>query len=393
MNREQLFTNYQEPAPALPAEAQLVGEFGRSPLEGYVMGEMTADLWALDNQEMTYPELAAKQTAILAELAPQIAGNLDPQTAKIIQMDLLFMFGGYIPSDKDMYRNAPPALPGLIGQQCDRFEGLEPYMTYEMIIDVNSAEYVRTGNMRVYTDGEDGKHERDFYLGHHLAEPFARSAAYQLHMLAQRPDMYEAQTILESAREDLAEFNLYMGSYANLPPEAFKYFRQYLGGYADGTRNASGAFMPSVQLLELAMVPSTEMYDVYLDESMRYFPTWARDVIADWRQQSSGGLNVEQQIQSGNLVLDDESRDALIQTVDKFVNFRMTHLGITRKQIKEAFSSLDNLTRCDIKSQGSEQQILDPDYKGTAGFDVRNVLTNSVYRLLNLRERLAGNVG
>jgi hypothetical protein len=388
MKREQLFTDYT----TVPSLEQ-TGEPGRSPLEGYVIGEMPADLRAVAEQQMTYGQLAAKQEVILEQTTPDIAGNLDAPTARLTQLDLLFMFGGYIPSGQDMYRNAPLILAGLIGQQRDRFEGLEPYMSYEMIIDVNAVEYERTGNMRVYSDGPDSNHERDFYLGHHMSEPFARSAAYKLHMLAESPDMYDSTAVLQSASSDLHEFTQFMGRYSSLPKDSFAYFRQYLGGYADGTRNASGAFMPSVQLLELAMTPSTEMYDVYLDESMRYFPTWSRGVIAEWRDQSYRGLNIEDQLRNGNLPLDQAGQEALVQTVDKFINFRMAHLGITRSQIAEAFSGVEKLTRSGIQAQGSEQQILDPSVKGTAGFDVRNVLANSVFRLINLRERLTGSIG
>jgi hypothetical protein len=342
---------------------------------------------------MTHAELAKKQTAILEELAPQIAGNLDPQTAKITQLDLLFMFGGYIPSGDDMYRNAPPVLNGLIKQQCDRFLDLEPHMSYELIVDVNAEEYDRTGNIRVFADGEDGQHERDFYLGHHLAEPFARHAAYQLQGLAESPGQYDAQATLESAAANLKEFNKHMGQYGKLPRGSFAYFRQYLAGYADGTRNASGAFMPSVQLLELAILPPSDMYEVYLDESKPYFPQWSRSVITEWHEESARGINVEERVGSGELALDAAAAAELVTVVDTFINFRMAHLGITKAQIPEAFSRLDKLTRRHIGEQEGEEQILDPNYKGTAGFDVRNVLTNSVYRLIQLRNRLTGSFG
>jgi hypothetical protein len=386
-NREQLFTQT-----TAVAEASMSGEFDRSPLEGYVIEQMPVDLRAVSEGHMTHAELAAKQAELLVELAPQISANSDPRVARVTHLDLHFMLGGYIPTGEER-RIAPPALTALIGEQCDRFADLEPHMTYEAIVDINSQEYERTGNMRVYSDGDDGKNERDFYLGHHFAEPFARQAAYQLHNLALSPGAYNHTAVLESVRANLNEFKQYMGRYAKLSKESFGYFRQFLGGYSDGTRNASGAFMPSVQLLELAMTPPTEMYGVYLDESQRYFPTWSKPVMAEWREQSERGINIEDRLLTGALELNPSAKQSLMAIVDEFIGFRMAHLGITKAQIPEAFSSLSNLTRKDVRQQGSEGQILEPEHKGTAGFDVRNVLTNSAYRLLMLRERLAGSVG
>jgi hypothetical protein len=392
MQREQLFTGYVEP---VPVEAMQGGEFARSPLEGYVLNEMPHDLRrVLDEDDvMTHADLAEKQTALLAEAAPQIAANIDPQVAKITQLDLHFMFGGYIPAGKDMYRESPPELTALIQGQCARFEELEPFMTYEMIIDVNAAEYERTGNMRVYADGEDGQNERDFYLGHSIAEPYARDAAFKLHNLAEQPELYDAGVTLASVKEDLNNFKLIMGRYSKLSKDSFAYFRQFLAGYADGTRNASGAFMPSVQLLELAIHGPTEMFDVYLNESMPYFPQWSRPVMEDWHEKSARGVNITDQFESGKLVLDDEAQEQLVSVVDEFIIFRTAHLGITKAQIPGAFTSLDKLNRKDIRAQNDEKQILDPNYKGTAGFDVRNVLTNSALRLMLLRERLTGELG
>lgn len=390
MQREQLFTT-TPPEVHVPVEARLeTPETARSPLESYVLGDMPTDLRAVSDGRMSREKLTAKQAGLLAEVGPHIAMNLDPDTAKLTQLDLLFMFGGHIPAGNDMYRNAPPALLGLLKAQCDRFPtlGLREYMTYEMIVDFNSEEYARTGNMRVYADGEAGMHERDFYLGHHLAEPFVKAAAYQLHTLAEHPTQVDAAATLASAADDLRIFSDFMKTYGKLPRDAFAYFRQFLAGYADGTRNASGAFMPSVQLAELALVAPSEMYSVYLDESSRYFPDWAAPVIAEWRTRSEAGVNIEERLAAGTLTLGNTGQAALRTLLDHFIQFRMTHLGITKAQIPDAFSRLDGLHRGAIVRETTEQQILDPTYKGTAGFDVRNVLTNSVVRLNNLRERL-----
>lgn len=389
MQRDQFFSGVNEKK---RSTVEQMGELGRSPLEAYTVRHLPGELRAVAEGRMGYDELARKQEALLRERAPYILDNRDPREAMITQMDLLFMLGGYLPSKQET-KLSPNLLQRLIVNQCERFENLTPYMTYEMIVDVNCAEYERTGNMRTYTDGKIGQDERDFYYGHFVSEPYIKRAAYNMHELAVNATAKNKLPMLSSIAEDIKEFKLYMGQYSKLSKESFGYFRQYLAGYADGTRNASGAFMPSPQLLELALVAPTETYNTYLNESMPYFPNWAQHRIAELHGTSSEGYNVESQVAQGNLVLNSAEKGMLIQCVDEFINFRMAHLGITKNQIPEAFSSLDKLTRKDIQKINSERQILAPNVRGTAGFDVRNVLQNSVYRLTSLRERLTGSIG
>jgi hypothetical protein len=74
--------------------------------------------------------------------------------------------------------------------------------------------------------------------------------------------------------------------------------------------------------------------------------------------------------------------------IDKFTDFRMIHLGVTKKVIPDAFTGGDGLTRKEIAVQGEERNIMGGENPGTSGFDVRNVLTNSVYRLLTVRQEI-----
>lgn len=384
--REELFIGAEAP---IPVEAMNGGEFGRSPLEDYVVTEMPADLRAIKADEISYEELADKHSALLTTAAPAIEANTDTHTAEVTHMDLMFMFGGYIPAGQEMYDKAPDQLLELM-QQHGAQHNLKPFMTYEQIIDLNSSEYERTGVMRTYTDGEVGKSERDFYYGHYVAEPYAKDAADKLHQLAENPQEYDVEEVLADVETDLKEFTGFMRRYGKLPKEHFTHFREYLGAYADGTRNASGAFMPSPQLLEVAMLPPSEHYDAYVDASMDYFPRWAQPEIAERRAKSAYGVNIEDKLASGELTLGEAGQTRLVAVVDRFIDFRMSHLGITRAQIPGAFSSLEELTRRHIAAQEGERQIKAPSYSGTAGFDVRNILTNSAYRLLKLRERLVG---
>ncbi|BCK66488.1 hypothetical protein Srufu_004410 [Streptomyces libani subsp. rufus] len=59
--------------------------------------------------------------------------------------------------------------------------------------------------------------------------------------------------------------------------------------------------MPSVQLLELVLLPPTTQYGIYLDQSLPYFPTWSRPLITEWRELSRKGDNVVQSVLHGRL--------------------------------------------------------------------------------------------
>src|SRR5262249_29431623 len=155
------------------------------------------------------------QDLLLDRTAVAIADNDDPRTARLTQLDLLVLLGGYLPAGPEVRR--PERLAGLIDDQCARFRDLDDHMSYELIIDVNSQEYVRSGDIRVYSGGETARHERDFYLGHFLAEPFARSAAYRLHTVVGDPAGDGVAESLAVAATDLAEFKLAMGRYGRLP--------------------------------------------------------------------------------------------------------------------------------------------------------------------------------
>ncbi|OEV34699.1 hypothetical protein HS99_0009425 [Kitasatospora aureofaciens] len=322
---------------------------------------------------------------MLRNVTQQLLIEDDERTARLLQLDLLFLLSGYAPAGPQA---APRGLAELISAQCGRFPALDPHLSYEFLIDVNCEEYRRSGDIRVFSAGRDAALERDFYLGHHLSEPWAKSAAYGLRSLVLPAAAARPAAVLDDVVEHLAEFTRYMARYRKLSQEAFNRFRPYHMGHPGGPRGASGAFMPSVHLLELALLPPSEGYGIFLDQSMSYFPSWSRPVIARWRGDSIRGANVSQRLRDGRLVLDRAGRERLVRVIDKFVDFRMAHLGVTRHALPEAFRERTGLTRRDIREQGGEHDILDGRDPGTSGFSVRHVLTNAVYRLLALRADL-----
>ncbi|MFE5585471.1 hypothetical protein [Kitasatospora sp. NPDC056531] len=382
MNSSQLFDGVAHPRHHTPPAPGRSG----SPLRDYVLHSLPAALGDLSAKRLTHNQLADCQEQILRKVTPQCLSEGDERTARLLQLDLLFLLSGYAPAGPQA---APRALTELISAQCGRFPALDPHLSYEFLIDVNCEEYRRSGDIRVFSAGRDAALERDFYLGHHLSEPWAKSAAYGLRSLVLPAAAARPSAVLDDVVECLAEFTRYMARYRKLSQQAFNRFRPYHMGHPGGPRGASGAFMPSVHLLELALLPPSKGYGIFLDQSMSYFPSWSRPVIARWRGDSIRGANVAQRLRDGRLVLDRAGRDRLVRVIDKFVDFRMAHLGITRHALPEAFRERTGLTRRDIREQGGEHDILDGRDPGTSGFNVRHVLTNAVYRLLALRDDLA----
>ncbi len=382
MNQEDLFSGTENP-PRSPSPEILPAHVHR--IRDYVLSELPSDLSAVSRQEMTYRGLADKQCRILEEAGAGAFPVDDLAAARVTQLDLLFMLNGYLPVGPEAF---PRPLVDAVTAQCARHPSLDPHMSYELLIDVNSEQWQRHGHMRVFSEGELGRLERDFYLGHHLTEPAVRTAYDRLCSSLSEPPPDDLAHSMSEAFRKLDEFRLGMARYGRLTREQFNSFRRYHMGYEGGPRGASGAFMPSVQLLELVLVPPTEEYEVYLDQSMPYFPTWSRELIAERRAMSAQGENITQAVLDGRLKLDQESATALLGVFDKFTDFRMVHLGVTRKLIPEAFAGTGGTTRRDIAAQSGERTVLADENPGTSGFDVRNVLTNAVYRLLAARQEI-----
>ncbi|MFI5998731.1 hypothetical protein ACIBAC_43700 [Streptomyces sp. NPDC051362] len=380
MEKEQLFTGLEN-----PRRGEVAAPMQVSPLHAYVLDVLPADLAAVSGERLTYRELAAKQEMVLTGLGAHGLLVDDVFAARMLQLDLLFMRGGYLPAGPG---GVPSSVTDAISAQCSRFPTLDPHLSYELLIDVNSGEWNRSGNMRVFTEGETGRFERDFYLGHYLAEPTVRAAFDSLIAVIREPDTVDMAETFEGAVKNLESFRLHMAQYGKLPKEAFNSFRRYHMGHPGGPRGASGAFMPSVQLLELALLPPTKEYEVYLDQSLPYFPLWSRPIVGEWREASREGDNVVQAVIEGRLKIDRNAKAALLALIDKFADFRLVHLGVTKKSIPDAFPPGSAVTRNRISQQSGEAEILSDDNLGTSGFNVRNVLINSVYRLLAARKRI-----
>lgn len=376
----------------------------RTPIGEYVVTAMPADLAAIREGGLDYVDLATKHALLLEAIAPTIEANTDEHVATVMQMDLAFMLGGYLPvgsekaydaaveySGPTAYDIAPPQLLELLDLQAERF-GLPRRMDYELIIDVNSSEYHRTGVMRTYLSGEHALGERDFYQGHNEAEVFIKEAAVQLGALVDNPSQSDKAEILRAAAANVKTLGEYMKKYhqredgTGFKNDTFDAMRPYLAAYPDGTKNASGAFMPSVQLAELNLHAPSEQYERQLDQSMPYFPRWARAVMPQLREDSRNGRNIHDMVKSGELQLTDEEQKILDDIVGQFAAFRRAHIAVVRTK---------NIPISDKPVSTREfQEFGEPDImeaegpRGTADFNVLNLLAGSIHRLVNLRQRL-----
>lgn len=360
-----------------------------TPTGDYVLNVMPDNIAAVRAGQMDYDTLRAIHQEVLDEVSPMILSNASPDIALVTQLDLAFMLGAYLPTKKAAYDIVPPELLALLDYQSETF-GIPNRMDYELIINVNTEEYQRSGLIRTFLQGEDGQHERDFYRGHYLSEAYINEAAQQLKAIAtEELDTPTVRTLLEGALNNMTTLRKYMGAYTRMPEASFNgVLRPYLGSYPDDTRNASGAFMPSVQLAELALHAPTKEQISFIDESMRYFPRQSRDDIKTYKTKSILGFNIADMVKSGQLQLDKQDSATLDQLIEEFIKFRTVHLSVVRDKIPQAF--VDNQgpkSRAQFATFG-EPDILAEGAMGTADFNIINILVGGIYRLIKSKKNL-----
>lgn len=389
LSKEQLFTGVpvDTKGEGIPADANAVNR--------YALDDITFDTTMVREGNLDYPELAEAHQEYLDKAENDILWETDESKAATNQMDLLFMLGTYLPAGTS-YTQVPPKLLGLIEQNASRF-GLPRRMTYELIIDHNFREFMRTGQIRTFFDGDQGLHERDFYIGHALSEPYIQSAQGMVVSVLRDGKHVDTTRMMEGARQATDEFSAYMLRYNHYPTDYFKDLRQYLASYPEGVRNASGAFMPGVQLMELALHAGSRDYPKYaefLNESMPYFPRRSQAQIAELMIASESGFNVWDQLVAGNIQLPEEARQGLIGVVGDLLQFRLRHLAITKKQTHDPTKPDEEqeitITGRRLLAEFGERDIMDPTKPlASGGFTAQTVLGNAVYRMIVLKERLA----
>ncbi|MFD0391920.1 hypothetical protein ACFQ3Z_00930 [Streptomyces nogalater] len=179
-----------------------------------MLNRLPADLAAVTQGRSTYARLAAEQCRVLSAAARTTDRSPPIRPARPSSSSTCCS------CSTDTFRRArrpsPPAAGGP-GGTVRPVSSLDPHMSYELLIDVNCAEWETTGHIRVFSDGELGRLERDFYLGHHLAEPAVRGAFDRLSSLVLEPDAVDPAAALEEALRGLDDFRRYMAQYGRLP--------------------------------------------------------------------------------------------------------------------------------------------------------------------------------
>lgn len=380
LNADQLFAQVQveaDPGMTTPSPGAL-GE--------YVLGMLPGHLQEIRECTMAYTQLSSIQADVLADARQDIMGNTDPLQAASTQLDLLFILGGYLPLGTEAYRVTPAELHAHIGHNYEHF-GTPPRMRYEQIVDLNAAEFFRSGIVRTYfpLSTDVGKDERDFYIGHFMAEPLVNTAYRAVEHLLDGHGMVDEKDIAKFVNQQMREFTLRMARYARLGADRFNAFRQYLVEYPEGARNASGAFLPSVQQFELVMRHPTVNQAEYLAVSMDYFPQKAQPVIQRLVEKSEGGKNLVDMLDTGEVSVDGDTLEELIGAAESFQGFKFSHMRVTKSKVAGLIEG--EVTRDEL-DKAVEASIFAPGKTGTGGFNATNVLTNGYVRARDLKKEL-----
>lgn len=363
----------------------------RTRLERYVLQDLSMDLQACDAGVMTLPELAARQQKLLKDERPRLLAITDREKAHEVQLDLTMLLGGYLLDRTEAFRLAPHLLLELLAANAKRY-GFASRMTYELVVDVNTTAFVRTGgHIRVFCTGDVASIERDFYIGHYFAEQHIRSAYETLAAILCEPEQSHKAERLEAVLAGLKQFTSYMAAYARLPHDEYGRFRRFLAAYPDGVKNASGAFMPTPQLFELLLTKPDFARIAFLTDNERYFSQAANKAFRVAQKQSEAGRNVEDMVASRELLLPPREAALLGNIVEQFVQFKLTHIKVVTTKIPHAFpdkpitdrNALRNFRPFQNASRaGTGKQV------GTGGFVPQDYLGDGIRRLLDLQQRL-----
>jgi len=376
---------------ALPTSKILKGKSPKEPttvLAGYVLHELPKDIKAWNDQTISFDELAARQTLVLEAERERLTTLTDNEQATLAQLDLLMMLGAYLPAKEAAYQYAPALLLELL-ERLSVTHKLPPRLTYEFIVDVNVTAFLQSGgNMHTFSTDLV---ERDFYLGHYLAEQHIRRSYEQLHTLLEQPDATDKHSHLQEVLTGLEQFTAYMAAFARLPAESYAYFRRFLVPYPDKIKNASGAFMPTPQLFETLLHAPGAAQTEYLRRNLRYFPRWAQEKLQLQVEGKEPALNVQSLLDQDALHLDAGERQLLDAIIEQFVRFKLTHIKVASSKIPEAFPKSPITTREDLRAFRPQLDVHRDGTgakQGTGGFAPQDFLADGVRRLLDLQAQL-----
>ncbi|HSW78253.1 MAG TPA: hypothetical protein VLG36_05635 [Candidatus Chromulinivoraceae bacterium] len=363
----------------------------RTVLSQYVINELPRDIKEWNDDILSIEELAKRQVVVLEAEQKRLRTLKNNEEAAVAHLDMLMLLGAYLPTKEVAYQVAPPLLLELLTYLSARHH--LPYrLTYELIVDVNVTAFLRSGgDIRTFSNGKTGRVERDFYVGHYLAEQHIRRSYELLRTILDHPAMTDKHTKLKSTLKALEQFTSYMTAFERLPPDSYAYFRRFLVPYPDNVRNASGAFMPTPQLFEMLLHTPGFTQTEYLRHNLQYFSRWAQEDLQAHIEAKAQPVTLQSLLDSGTLPLETDERKLVDAIIEQFVQFKLTHIKVASSKIPEAFPKPPILGRenlrafqpqLDAKRNGTGTQ------QGTGGFTPQDFLADGVGRLLNLQIQL-----
>jgi hypothetical protein len=223
-----------------------------------------------------------------------------------------------------------------------RATGMKAGITYEDLIFINPLK----SDPRLFTTGEAGRAERDFYLGHRLLEDPLRQAvqkckdASEVLQVRGKQGIVKAGTLLHEAQRLFIPVTSYTSQIGqNMSKESFKIFRQYLGGNTD--RNIvgpSGKFTAGIPTLDfllggLAIVAEYPK----LEEEMGYYPRAGQKEIQMARAKAQSGQSL---IDLSRAFGNPKELFGPLQTMSSAIReFRGAHMKAVRHQVPEALAN------------------------------------------------------
>ena len=223
-----------------------------------------------------------------------------------------------------------------------RTTGMKAGVTYEDLIFINPLK----SDPRLFTTGEEGRAERDFYLGHRLLEdPLGQAVkkckeAVSLLGAQGSSGITRAGNLLQEAQQIFIPVTMHTHHIGQgMNKESFKIFRQYLSG--NPQRNIvgpSGKFTAGIPILDFLLggFPIIAEYPK-LDEEMGYYPRSGQKEIQIARAKAQSGKSlIDFSRALGN---PHELYDPLRVMSSAIREFRGAHMKAVRHQVPEALAN------------------------------------------------------
>lgn len=312
--------------------------FTERPFEGfstYVVEKMPQVLSRIRNGEATVDELVNAGEGLAPDFRMRVI--TDPTLRDLASLDAKMLEAAIVHSG-----GTPKKRLARLVDDLSRASHMKPGVTYEDLIFINPL----TSDPRLFTTGEDGRAERDFYLGHRLLEtPLGevvkkcKDAAAVLGAQGHR-GIVKAGNLLQEAQQIFTPVTTYTHHIGkDMGKDNFKTFRQYLGGNPQrGVVGPSGKFTAGIPTLDF-LLGGFPIFAEYpnLEEELGYYPrAGQRDIqyaraLAQTRQSI-----VDVSREFGN---PDEIYKPLQDMSAAIREFRGMHMKAVRHQVPEALAN------------------------------------------------------